>query len=532
MIAVILSSPLYIAAALLGSCFFYLFALAFYNLFLHPARHIPGPILCRITPLVSLYHGMTGKRHLWVHSLHEQYGTHVHVTPSYVSINSSAALHEIYGYSKQIRKARFYTAFPAIKSNPNTHSGIDKVAHGRKRRILSQAFSESALKGMEDLILDRIRFFQKQLLDAPKDVEGESRDEKGVVKMRNMANWFNYLTFDVLGFLCFGKSFELLEGTGNRHLPELVDRAAQRHFLCGLWLPLDSHHLDQVVIPKITRDRWNFIMKSRQQATLRAKERTDLGHNARKDFFYYLLNASDPETGEKLTMPELWSESNVLMVAGSDTTSTSLAAAVFWLVRHPTALKRLEAEIRSAFTDVEEIISGAKLNECSYLKAVIDEAMRLSPAVPGGLPREVLSGGLTIDGKFIPAGVDVGTPIYSVHRLPDSYPRPDDFIPERWIEGETVPSIGSITKADVDKARKAFCPFSIGPRGCIGKGLALMEMKITLARLVWEFEVSIPEEQRLRKVGEDVEGGWEMDDHFVGTKKGPVVQLKRRAMSS
>jgi len=225
---------------------------------------------------------MTGKRHLWVHSLHKQYGTHVRVTPNYISINSSTALHEIYGYSKQIRKSRFYTAFPAIKSNPNTHSGIDKVAHGRKRRILSQAFSESALKGMEDLILDRIRFFQKQLVEAPKDVDEASdarrADEKGVVMTRNMANWFNYLTFDVLGYLCFGKSFELLEGTGNRNLPSLVDRAAQRHFLCGLWLPLDSHHLDQIVIPKITRDRWNFIMKSRQQATLRAKERTDLGH--------------------------------------------------------------------------------------------------------------------------------------------------------------------------------------------------------------------------------------------------------------
>lgn len=296
-----------------------------------------------------------------------------------------------------------------------------------------------------------------------------------------------------------------------------------------MWLPLDTHHLDQVVLPRITRDRWNFIMKSRQQATIRAKERTDLGHGARKDFFYYLLNATDPETGEKLTMPELWSESNVLMVAGSDTTSTSLSACIFWLVRNPRALKKLEDEIRSGFSDIEEIISGAKLNECSYLKAVIDEAMRLSPAVPGGLPREVLNGGYTIDGTFIAAGVDVGTPIYSVHRLPDVYPRPDEFIPERWVEGSVIPTVGTITKADVDKARKAFCPFSIGPRGCIGKGLALMEMKITLSRLLFEFDVRLPMEEKLRKVGEDMEGGWEMDDHFVGTKSGPVIELKRRS---
>src|SRR4051794_27380373 len=121
-------------------------------------------------------------------------------------------------------------------------------------------------------------------------------------------------------------------------------------------MPLDTWGLDQIFIRKLTRDRWNFIMNSRVEANERAKERTQIGHDAKKDFFYYLLNAKDPETGNGLTTPELWGESNVLMIAGSDTTSTTLAATLFYLVRRPEALAKLTAEVRGAFNEVEEII--------------------------------------------------------------------------------------------------------------------------------------------------------------------------------
>lgn len=140
-------------------------------------------------------------------------------------------------------------------------------------------------------------------------------------------------------------------------------------------------------------------MNSRVEATARAKERTEAGHSAKKDFFHYLLNAKDPESGEGLSIPELWGEANVLMIAGSDTTSTGLSSTIFYLVRNPHALKTITAEIRSQFSDVEEIVSGSKLNDLPYLKACIDEALRLAPPVPGAMPREVQTGGADIDGS-------------------------------------------------------------------------------------------------------------------------------------
>lgn len=182
-----------------------------------------------MTPWAQLYHGLKGDRHLWLHRLHEQYGTHVRVAPNFVSVNTDRGLHDIYGHGKRLQKADFYNAFPAIKGVYNTHNAIDKTMHGRKRRVLSQAFSETALKGMEDVMLLHVRQLCAVLAGANGN---ESGDTKGVV--RNMGDWFSYLSYDVMGELCFGKSFDMLVAEGRRHMIGLVDRAANRHYVVSL----------------------------------------------------------------------------------------------------------------------------------------------------------------------------------------------------------------------------------------------------------------------------------------------------------
>ncbi|CAG7932528.1 unnamed protein product [Penicillium olsonii] len=511
-----------VLGALLGLLAVGTVAFAFYNRFIHPLRRINGPFLASITPWVQLYHGLKGDRHLWLHELHHKYGTHVRVAPNFVSVNSDRGLHDIYGHGKRLQKATFYNAFPAIKGVYNTHNAIDKTMHGRKRRVLSQAFSENALKGMEDVMLLHVR--QLCAVLAGYDGNFESHDQKGNVK--NMGDWFSYLSYDVMGELCFGKSFDMLISDKLRYKVGLVDRAANRHYVCGLWMPLDTWGLDQVFIRKLTRDRWNFIMNSRVEANERAKERTQIGHDAKKDFFYYLLNAKDPETGNGLSTPELWGESNVLMIAGSDTTSTTLAATLFYLVRRPEALATLTAEIRGAFNEVEEIVTSSSLGELVYLKACIDEALRLAPAVPGAIPREVMDGGAVVDGVFLPAGTDCGTPTYSIHRQERYYREAGTYMPERWIENATCTAGGSswqTTKESIETARHAFCPFSIGPRGCIGKSMAFMEMRLTLARLVFLFDMSLADRQ-----GEDAGGHLALTDHFTSAKNGPNVVFRRK----
>jgi cytochrome P450 len=286
-------------------------------------------------------------------------------------------------------------------------------------------------------------------------------------------------------------------------------------------------HLDKILFHKIASGRERYMRYSKAQAVERMKLGDDVD---RKDFFYYLLKAKDPETGAGFTMPELWGESNLLIIAGSDTTSTALAASFFYLVHNNSILERVTKEVREIFEDVEEIEPGTKLSACTYLRAVIDESMRLSPPVGGLLPREVLPGGIVIDSESIPASVVVGTPHYTIHHNPEYFPLPFTFNPERWIAGSSP----SVTLESVALARSAFCPFSIGPRGCIGKGMAYNELTTALARILILYDMRLAPGMRIGEGDPDLEFGrhrpteYQLQDTFTSFKDGPVVEFRTR----
>lgn len=88
---------------------------------------------------------------------------------------------------------------------------------------------------------------------------------------------------------------------------------------------------------------------------------------------------------------------------------------MFYLTNNPTALKRLTEEIRSTFGAYDDVRLGTALSSCKYLQAVVNESLRISPSLPGSLPREVLPGGVTVAGEKFPAGVDVAIPVYAMH---------------------------------------------------------------------------------------------------------------------
>lgn len=380
---------------------------------------------------------------------------------------------------------------------------------------------------MEKYILANIRSFCEAIGG---DAGNKPSKENGWSVPRNIGDWCNYLTFDIMGDLCFGKAFGMLERPDNRFAIDLLGNAAHRHLICGSFPVLHKYHLDKVLFNKIASGRERYMSYSKVQAAERMKVGSDTD---RKDFFYYLLNAKDPETGAGFSMAELWGESNLLIIAGSDTTSTALASAIFYLVHNPDAFAKLVKEVRSTFTDVEEIHIGPQLASCTYLRAVIDEGMRLSPPVGGILPREVLAGGIDIEGQHIPSGVAIGTPHYTIHHNSEYYPQPFSFIPERWIAGSSTALLGEITTDSVALARTAFCPFSIGPRGCIGKGMAYHELGIALARTVVSYDMRLASGTRIGEGSADLGYGrhrsteYQLKDSFTSIKDGPLVEFKR-----
>lgn len=210
-----------------------------------------------------------------------------------------------------------------------------------------------------------------------------------------------------------------------------------------------------------------------------------------------------------------------------------MAATLFYLVRNQQALLKASGEVRAAFGDVEAIVPGAQLTSCTYLRACIDEAMRMSPSVGGIAPREVLPGGATIDGAPVPAGVVVGTPHYTIHHNPAYYPQPFTYRPERWVAASEKTS-SAVSEADVALAQSAFCPFSVGPRGCIGKGLAYVELTTTLARVLFLYDMRTsagpdPAEGRPDlEWGRQRVGEYQLIDQFTSLKDGPMIEFRQR----
>jgi cytochrome P450 len=192
----------------------------------------PGPVLAKLTDAYMLYHAWKGDRHLEFWRLHQIYGPVVRFGPNALSFNSNTALKEIYGFRSNVRKAEFYDAF--VHPAPNTHNTRDKELHARKRRVLSHAFSDGAIKEVERYILANIRTFCEAIGDYGRKIP----ESKGWSSPKNMSDWLNWLAMDILGDLCFGKAFHMLDRPDNRYAVDLVGVAAQRHLLV-CWLPVD-----------------------------------------------------------------------------------------------------------------------------------------------------------------------------------------------------------------------------------------------------------------------------------------------------
>lgn len=254
----------------------------------------------------------------------------------------------------------------------------------------------------------------------------------------------------------------------------------------------------------------------------------------RKDFFYWLFKAEDPETGKRgYTVDELFGECELLTIAGSDTTAIVLSGAFFYLARRPDVQAKLAKEVLSTFSSLDQITSGSKLQSCKYLTAFLEEALRMIPPVSAEPARTVLQGGTTVDGHYIPEGLHVSTGLYCLSFNKDIYPDPFRFRPERWILAEDN-SVGSPAES-VAAAQGAFCAFSAGSRGCVGKNLAWLEMRIVIAKALWTFEVKAGPTSKLGggdihgKPGRQREEEYQTYEMFVSNRKGPMVQLKKRA---
>ncbi len=189
------------------------------------------------------------------------------------------------------------------------------------------------------------------------------------------------------------------------------------------------------------------------------REQPDL--ERRTDILSLLLQARD-EAGEAMSDEELRDELVTLLLAGHETTATSVAWAIERLVRHPHALARLLADIDSGGEE--------------YLEATVNETLRVRPVVP--IVVRVLQQDLEVGDRVLPAGTRAAPSIYLTNRNPSVYEEPLAFRPERFL-GRSPDTF-------------AWIPFGGGIRRCIGASFAQLEMKVMLRTMLRELHPRRP----------------------------------------
>ncbi len=182
----------------------------------------------------------------------------------------------------------------------------------------------------------------------------------------------------------------------------------------------------------------------------------------RADVLGSLLDAADP--ADAPSDDELSDQLVTLLMAGHETTATSLAWALVELEARPNLTSRLRAEVADEGVEADPMAIGS----LPYLDAVCREVLRLRPVVPA-VARWVASP-VTIQGWTLPEGVHAAACIYLTHRRPDVYAEPSRFRPERFVGREFAPW--------------EFLPFGGGARRCVGMAFAMYEMKLVLATIL------------------------------------------------
>ncbi|EFY94096.2 Cytochrome P450 CYP548G4 [Metarhizium robertsii ARSEF 23] len=493
-----------------------------YRLFFHPYAKHPGPFWAKLTSWYSVYHTYNGDLHIDIWRCHEIYGKVVRYAPNRIIVNTEPAFKGIYGHGKNVRKAKSYLKISLVPTVHPTLGTMDNTAHGKLRRIMNQGLSDSHIRTMTPELQAIVSTFaggigeMEDRFHTSGPVTANSDDDEGWSSPKNMAHWCDFFTFDVMSQLVFGTSYHLLTDAENHWIVDGVCGQMRRISFLTQLPELETMKLHKLLFPDARRRALRFSQKSRQimeerqereKRAAQADETEADKSKAKIDLFSKLLHAKDPETGE-----------------GSDTSSTGMAAVFFYLCRHRHIYDGVVKEVREAFPDPSQVCPGPQLLSCSYLRACIREALRLAPSAGGAMWREALSGGLSIPGTdiHVPAGLEVATGIWSLNHNAEYFPEPFAYRPERWLPAETGDEA-------VSRAKSAFATFSHGPRNCVGKGLAMLEISLAMAAVISRYEFRAVEDEDLRRVGEgrgDLKGQYDTFWAFTSLKDGPYVQFR------
>ncbi|KAF2872073.1 cytochrome P450 [Massariosphaeria phaeospora] len=440
------------------------------RVYFHPLSRFPGPKFAAATRIPQLVAIWTGTNHTHVCKLHEKYGNIVRTAPDELSFVHPDAWRDIHGHGLKGTAGspppKNFTRYGnTVNGKPSMIIASDGE-HQRQRRIFTPAFSDRALKQQEPLFLKYINLLVQKLK------EGSQENPNHAF---NMVDMYTFTTFDVMGDLTFGEPLQMLANTEYHPWVSIVFDSVKMgsRFALMFYYPMLRKVWEAFVPESFAKKRFEHF----QHSVNRVTKRLEKGRESEGvDLWTLVLKQHE---GKGLSRDEMDSNAALFMIAGTETTATIASGLTYLLVKNPECMRKVVQEIRSIPN--EDDMHLESLAALPYLNACIKEAFRIYPPVSIGLPHLTPPQGSTIAGEFIPPGWSVTVPQLAMYTSSRNFKEPHDFIPERWMGDERFAS----------DQRAAVQPFSVGSRDCLGKNMAYHELRLIMAKVLYNFDIEL-----------------------------------------
>ncbi|KAF7943865.1 uncharacterized protein EAE97_005935 [Botrytis byssoidea] len=451
---------------------------AFQRLYLHPLSKIPGPRLAAATSWYEFYYNAI-RDGIYTRSfekMHTDYNSSVvRIAPNHVHVNDPEF------YSKMFNNRTIYRKDPGfykqISVSESILSILDPHEHRLRRQKVNSLFS---IKAADSMAPDILTIAQKAA-----NIMMKRGEEKRPIDMHRLCR---SISSEVLFKILFDEPQDLLDSQEEH--PDLL--TSMDGFLNNFWIMKAfpavgwlatnlPESLAQKAVPgfKSIRDKCG---KWATMAVARQNSREIIKNDSSSNTVFDLLLAPTPEEPRsEFSIPDLVDEAFLFVFAGTDTTGSTIANALYYILSSASVSSNLLGELNSHGITSHETFDCNLVQRLPYLTAVVKESMRVHTMVPGTLPRIVPDGGVVVDGHFIPAGTSISQTNLSLHHNASIFPSPEKFDPERWYRDEKK------------VLEKHFAPFSKGSRSCLGMNLANKEIHIVVGLFISRFEMELYE---------------------------------------
>ncbi|TGO47638.1 hypothetical protein BCON_0269g00040 [Botryotinia convoluta] len=459
-------------------------SIVIYRLFFHRLRHFPGPRLAAASKLWHVWQCRDSRNHLVLERLHQKYGSFVrtgenspnfrlirHVilikTPSgpcEITVFTAGAFEAMDGPKSNTTRSDWYDLLHPRVSSVFTR---DKELHDERRRIWSHSLSTRALSSYEPRVLRKVMGLKDHIEQA----------NCNPIFVNDLMQWFS---FDLMGDFAFSQDFGMMEKSEYHSAITMVRSAITLlgPFSPAIWIP----RIGFAFLSRFWKVKDWFGMLAFCDTCMERRMKVTVKE---RDIASWFIEDAEKNKNNGQYRRWLSGDTATVVVAGSDTTAPTLTTLFYFLAKNPQDAEKIYQEVSNV--DLQDVNAVAALH---HLNGSINEAMRLLPAVLTFVTRVSPPEGMDVDGTHIPGNVKIAAPRYSIGRLSSAWKDPHKFCPERWY-----------SRPEMILDKRAFAPFGvgmfhmilktdgIGRTSCVGKNLALTEVRMASAHLISAFKI-------------------------------------------